>query len=389
MRYFLFLISCLGIFSVAEGQNLNGQWTGGFVSGGGFLSGETEYVLELEVSGTDVGGFSYTYFIINGKRCYVICKLKGSYEEGSKSLSVTEVAKIKSNTPPDFRDCLQTHILTFFKQGEKEILKGSWRSASENDRCGTGATELQRKVLVKISPAPNNNPATADNTASNTKPAEKKPATSANKTATGKTTTTPKKTTPPPATAKKNTTTTTKPATKPTTSTTKPVTKPATKPPVTNTAKTKDSVNKVASPSTLDKPRPTEEAPAIRGKIPSYGGNKFEARNKNIIKTIEVPEAEFTVHLYDNGQIDGDTVTLYFNGKLIVSKQRLSTTPISVKIKLDQDRNDNDLVMIAENLGSIPPNTALMVVTVGDKRYEVNITSTEQVNGTVRFKLRE
>ena len=124
--------------------------------------------------------------------------------------------------------------------------------------------------------------------------------------------------------------------------------------------------------------------------MPAYSGNnKLEARNKNVIKTIEVPEPEFTVNLYDNGQVDGDTVTLYYNGKLIVSKQRLSTSPINIKIKIDPGQRDNDLVMIAENLGSIPPNTALMVVTVGDKRYEVNITSTEQTNGTVRFKLKE
>jgi type IV secretory pathway VirB9-like protein len=45
--------------------------------------------------------------------------------------------------------------------------------------------------------------------------------------------------------------------------------------------------------------------------------------------------------------------------------------------------------MYADNLGSIPPNTALMVVTVAGKRYEVNITSTEQTSGTVRFRLKE
>jgi type IV secretory pathway VirB9-like protein len=48
--------------------------------------------------------------------------------------------------------------------------------------------------------------------------------------------------------------------------------------------------------------------------------------------------------------------------------------------------DDNELIMYAENLGSIPPNTALMIVTVGDKRYEVNISSTEQTNGAVRFR---
>ena len=93
--------------------------------------------------------------------------------------------------------------------------------------------------------------------------------------------------------------------------------------------------------------------------------------------------------MYDNGQIDGDTISLYFNGKLMVSRQRLSTEPIHLNITIDPTRADNELVMYAENLGSIPPNTALMVVTVGDKRYEVNISSSEQTSGTVRFKLIE
>lgn len=87
--------------------------------------------------------------------------------------------------------------------------------------------------------------------------------------------------------------------------------------------------------------------------------------------------------MYDNGQIDGDTISLYLNGKLMVSRQRLSTTPITLNLNIEEDQNE--LVMYAENLGTIPPNTALMVVTVGDKRIEVNISSSEQTNGAVRF----
>jgi hypothetical protein len=99
--------------------------------------------------------------------------------------------------------------------------------------------------------------------------------------------------------------------------------------------------------------------------------------------------AGVNIDAVDNGQIDGDTVSLYFNGKLMISKERLSAKPITLRIRIDPNQDDNDLVMYAENLGSIPPNTSLMVVTVGDKRYEVNITSTDQTSGTVRFKLRE
>ena len=107
------------------------------------------------------------------------------------------------------------------------------------------------------------------------------------------------------------------------------------------------------------------------------------------MKTIVVEDDELKVDLYDNGEIDGDSVSVFFNGKLMVTHQRLSDKPITLKIKLDPEVEDNDLVMFAENLGSIPPNTALMIVTVGDQRFEVRITSTEQTSGTVRFKLKE
>jgi hypothetical protein len=142
-------------------------------------------------------------------------------------------------------------------------------------------------------------------------------------------------------------------------------------------------------PVEVEKPQSRIDNPQAPAVISGTSINKLDKRTKQLIKQIEVPESTFKVDLYDNGQIDGDTISLYFNGKLVVASKGLSTTPISITIKLDPDREENELIMYAENLGSIPPNTALMVVTVGDKRYEVNITSTEQTNGTVRFKLKE
>ena len=41
--------------------------------------------------------------------------------------------------------------------------------------------------------------------------------------------------------------------------------------------------------------------------------------------------------------------------------------------------------MVGENLGSIPPNTALMIINAGDKRYQLYLTSDEQKNAMVRF----
>jgi hypothetical protein len=41
--------------------------------------------------------------------------------------------------------------------------------------------------------------------------------------------------------------------------------------------------------------------------------------------------------------------------------------------------------MVGENLGTIPPNTALMMVTAGEKRYQLFLTSDEKKNALVRF----
>ena len=93
----------------------------------------------------------------------------------------------------------------------------------------------------------------------------------------------------------------------------------------------------------------------------------------------------FKVDLYDNGDIDGDTVSLFYNGTLLMAKKRLSDRAISFDLNFDNSRAVNELTMYAENLGEIPPNTALMVVTDGSKRYEVRITSDLQKSGVIAF----
>jgi len=45
--------------------------------------------------------------------------------------------------------------------------------------------------------------------------------------------------------------------------------------------------------------------------------------------------------------------------------------------------------MVANNLGSIPPNTSIMIITANNKRYEVFISSSEQENAKVVIDLKE
>ncbi len=110
------------------------------------------------------------------------------------------------------------------------------------------------------------------------------------------------------------------------------------------------------------------------------------SRQNELVKTFTVNTDNIELNIYDNGIIDNDTVSVYFDKKLVVSNARLTEKPIVVKLHLDDTGDYHELVMVAENEGDIPPNTSLMVVKAGDKEYEVHITSTEQKNAVVVFK---
>ena len=109
-------------------------------------------------------------------------------------------------------------------------------------------------------------------------------------------------------------------------------------------------------------------------------------RANELVRTIITSAKEIIIKIYDNGTIDNDTVSVYLDKKLVVSNARLTEKAIIVNFSLDEINDVHELVMVAENLGEIPPNTSLMVVTAGDRQYEVRIASTEQKNAVVLFR---
>ncbi|MBS1732549.1 MAG: hypothetical protein JST02_04565 [Bacteroidetes bacterium] len=111
------------------------------------------------------------------------------------------------------------------------------------------------------------------------------------------------------------------------------------------------------------------------------------SRENPVIKTIRTEPTTMLIELYDNGQIDGDTVTIYHNNELVVSHAGLSENPISFKIAVNKDQPHHEIIMVADNLGSIPPNTSLMVIKANQKRYEVFISSSEQKNAKLVIDL--
>jgi archaellum component FlaG (FlaF/FlaG flagellin family) len=84
--------------------------------------------------------------------------------------------------------------------------------------------------------------------------------------------------------------------------------------------------------------------------------------------------------------VDGDTVTVIMNGNIIFSKQGLSTKANSKTIQIPSSLDSVNLVMYAESLGEIPPNTGLLVVLDGEKRYEIRFSADLKSNAAIIFR---
>ncbi len=101
--------------------------------------------------------------------------------------------------------------------------------------------------------------------------------------------------------------------------------------------------------------------------IPAQMAKRKKSEEGHII----VNTKRITLNIYDNGIVDGDSVSIFFNGKLLLTHQLVSEKPIVLDLELDENLVKNEIILFAENLGNISPNTALIVVNSGDKQYEL------------------
>lgn len=134
-------------------------------------------------------------------------------------------------------------------------------------------------------------------------------------------------------------------------------------------------------------PMPAEkekESPAAPVK-PLTIEEKFVTRISKHVMDIPVQGDSIELRFYDNAEIDGDSITLFLNKKLVFQHIFLKAKPYVVKLAVNDLAETNELVMVAENLGRIPPNTSYMVAIVDDKRYEANLQSTEEISAMIRL----
>lgn len=383
----IFTLTSLLIFIIqGPAQKITGIWRGYFSSPTGvYREGlrEEMYKYEIQIeqlSNNGIRGVTYSYksTVFYGK-----ATLQGIYNVTSKTLLLRETRLVDLKAGDKSEPCLMTCYLDYSKAGKLELLQGTFISTNIKDKgdCGSGKVYLEKVPVSDFEKEDFLNKPTADTPGPVTKnpakkgllkndPAVKKLVNPGNTLA---------KKLPAPskhlaarpttkATAKAPQKSLQKPA-PPTKETAKPLAKPA------------PSVQPYVQEQTISSaPKPKEERlEKSNGPIPRV---LLERENK-LVRTIYTDEEWVQIDLFDNGTIDNDTISVYHNNIQVVKSARLAFNPISIRIKNTETNHTHELVVVAENLGEIPPNTALMVITAGRKRYEVFLASNEERNAKV------
>lgn len=368
----LLLLLLLPFFQSTFAQDLTGIWKGYFISDDGEY-----YKLEFQVAQNGaygVTGVSYSYLDV---RFYGKATMTGSFIKSSSSFKIREIKTVEVKSTLGGATCIMNYNFRYSKSGKEEFLEGSYLGKYEPPYqlnppgkwgdCGGGKVFLRKvtttdfyvepflrnkikttpvDIPVIINEAPRRKDSSKTKPVITTNPPVNKPVI--------------KKTNPP--VTKPVTKTNNPPVTKPITKTNNP---PVVKPVPDTTVKTKPLVKveppKVTTPEVL------------------------KTRTNELVKILTVTDPDVTVKLYDNGEIDDDTVSVFLDKKLVLTSKRLTASPLTINFKID-DEGEHELAMVAENLGRIPPNTSLMIVEAGEQRFNVYITSTEQKNAVVRFK---
>ncbi len=384
MKLFLPVIFFL-VASPSIAQDVTGVWRGYFnetnyrkETEGTIFDSRYKFEVQLAQKGNRFDGVTYSY---RSSVFYGKATANGTVNFKTKKILLDELKIVEVRMSGLGATCIMRLFLQYSKSGDEELLEGTYDSMNTSDSmpCGRGTVFLRRVVTSDFPKEPfvikrENEiakekekaskiiPTSPDNTVAKNNPVKKPPVT---------------KPTASNTTAKKNNTSTA--SNKPTTTTKKNVgVKP---PPVVTNTKPLTSKTKDIKIATLDSVNKIERTP-----LPVITPKVLATRENEVVKTIFTKSNEITINVYDNGSIDNDTVSVYLDKKLVISKQRLTTKAITFKFLLDDTNDYHELVMVAENLGEIPPNTSLMVVNAGNKQYEVRITSNEQKNAVVIFK---
>ncbi len=104
------------------------------------------------------------------------------------------------------------------------------------------------------------------------------------------------------------------------------------------------------------------------------------------VTEIEVYNSDLQIQIMDYLKADNDTVSVYLNREVLAKNIHISKRPALIKFKIDKRIVHHELLLYAENLGLIPPNTSELILIDGETRHRVMIVSDKQKTAAIYLK---
>ena len=124
---------------------------------------------------------------------------------------------------------------------------------------------------------------------------------------------------------------------------------------------------------------PVEKATTIKAPAVLTPG---ERKNK-VLSSVDITSDSLVLQFYDNGVVDGDIISVYVDGALVITAQKLTDRPIKKTIGIPAGQSSIEIKLVADNLGTLPPNTGLLVIHDGAARHNINFSADLQNNASI------
>jgi hypothetical protein len=362
-RSTLLLFFCIFITQLSA-QNLTGRWQGSFIANGDALI--NNYTYELVIKENASHQITAQTITRKGDQFYASAFARGSHSLRTQLVQIDETSFDQVKIANELEACLMSNFLTYKKMDGHEILEGTYMSNSINGKrnCGSGKVFLEKapsllavttpkvekknidtqkkKSIIAQKTITNNKSTPSKSSIINTQNTNTNASISANKLT--------------PSVDKKNTQASVNPTTE---TATDEVT-------VENEA---ISTNTIAQNTIRNQPI---NLPWV-----------LVGRENKLVKKIITNSKKISLDLFDNGTIDNDTIIVFDNKKLLVNKKRLSYKAIHLEFDFTENLREHEVIIVAHNMGTVPPNTALLLFKDGTIRQEYFITSTNKINAKI------
>ena len=341
------LLLFLCIISVhLSAQNLTGRWQGSFIANGDAVINNFTYELIIkENANHQITAQTITK---RADQFYASAFAKGTHSIRTQLVQIEETSFEQIKIANELEACLMSNFLTYKNINGHEILEGSYMSTVVGGQrnCGSGKVFLEKvsslltvnnpKVDKKKKATPSKSTKIdAPNTILNA-------SISANKI--------------PPSVEKKN---------------------------------IQATVNSIIETDTDEVVVENEATPTSTTSQNSIRNQPINlpwvlvGRENKLVKKIITNSKTVSIDLFDNGTIDNDTIIVFDNKKLLVNKKRLSYKAIHLEFNFTENSREHEVIIVAHNMGTVPPNTALLLLKDGKNRQEYFITSTNKINAKI------